>query len=186
MGYIDKRRKRGTIVTYPTMQQSFTMNLSSFGESMKLIGRAPSTNVLVFKKEEARPEAIEQLVLDPKKSPEVYKLVRLRYAENFPNVFVETYIPCELYPTLDSYDFEKCSLYKVMKDLGNPVVSAHRSFEALAASPAVAALLDIEIGGPVILFETASRNAEKRPIEYSIARYRGSSNRFGLYINHMR
>ena len=64
-GYLEKRRRRGTVVTSPKVSQSFTMSISSFEDAMRLAGRMPKTNVLVFKREHAGAEVAKQLELAP-------------------------------------------------------------------------------------------------------------------------
>ena len=91
-GYLEKRRRRGTVVTKPKVSQSFTMSISSFEDAMRLAGRLPKTKVLVFKRERANAEVEKRLELT--RGQDVFKLVRLRYADDLPNVFVESYIPC--------------------------------------------------------------------------------------------
>lgn len=179
-GYLEKRRRRGTIVTKPKVDQSFTMTITSFEDAMRLIGRMPKTNVLVSRSEEASEEVANALTL--KKGAQVYRLVRLRYADDVPNVFVESYIPCGPYPGLASFDFNTTSLYAAMEECGEPVVSARRRLEAIKADSASAALLDVEQGDPLLLFHTVARNAEGTPVEYSIATYRGESNSFEFEV----
>lgn len=180
-GYLEKRRRRGTVVTKPKVSQSFTMTISSFEDAMRLAGRLPKTNVLVFKRERAGAEVEKQLELT--RDQEVYKLVRLRYADDLPNVFVESYIPCALYPGLDSFDFNESSLYAAMDACGNPVMTARRRLEVIKADGAAAALLDVEAGDPLLLFHTVSRDAQGTAVEYSVATYRGESNSFELNVS---
>ena len=179
-GYLEKRRRRGTVVTRPKVSQSFTMNISSFEDAMRLAGRLPKTNVLLFKRERASAEVSEKLELAAGR--EVYKLVRLRYADGLPNVFVESYIPCDLYPGLDSFDFNETSLYAAMDDCGKPVMTARRRLEAVRADGATSALLDVEVGDPLLLFHTVARDADGTAVEYSVATYRGESNSFELDV----
>lgn len=180
-GYLEKRRRRGTVVTKPKVSQSFTMSISSFEDAMRLAGRLPKTNVLVFKRERASGEVEKQLELAH--GQEVFKLVRLRYADDLPNVFVESYIPCALYPGLDSFDFNESSLYAAMDACGNPVMTARRRLEVIKADGAAAALLDVEAGDPLLLFHTVARDAQGTAVEYSVATYRGESNSFELNVS---
>ena len=179
-GYLEKRRRRGTVVTRPKVSQSFTMTISSFEDAMRLDGRMPRTNVLVFKRERANALVAERLGLPG--DGMVYKLVRLRYADDVPNVFVESYVPCELYPGLDAYDFNTTSLYAAMDACGSPVMTARRRLEVVKANDSTAALLDVEVGDPLLLFHTVSRDASGTPVEYSVATYRGESNVFELDV----
>lgn len=180
-GYLEKRRRRGTVVTKPKVSQSFTMSISSFGDAMRLAGRLPKTKVLVFKRERANAEVEKHLELT--RDQDVFKLVRLRYADNLPNVFVESYIPCTLYPGLDSFDFNESSLYAAMDTCGNPVMTARRRLEVIKADGAAAALLDVEAGDPLLLFHTVARDANGTAVEYSVATYRGESNSFELNVS---
>ncbi|WP_075279129.1 GntR family transcriptional regulator [Thermophilibacter provencensis] len=180
-GYLEKRRRRGTVVTKPKVSQSFTMSISSFEDAMRLAGRLPKTKVLVFKRERANAEVEKRLELT--RGQDVFKLVRLRYADNLPNVFVESYIPCTLYPGLDSFDFNGSSLYAAMDTCGNPVMTARRRLEVIKADGAAAALLDVEAGDPLLLFHTVARDANGTAVEYSVATYRGESNSFELNVS---
>lgn len=180
-GYLEKRRRRGTVVTKPKVSQSFTMSISSFEDAMRLAGRLPKTKVLVFKRERANAEVEKRLELT--RSQDVFKLVRLRYVDDLPNVFVESYIPCTLYPGLDSFDFNGTSLYAAMDTCGNPVMTARRRLEVIKADGAAAALLDVEAGDPLLLFHTVARDANGTAVEYSVATYRGESNSFELNVS---
>lgn len=180
-GYLEKRRRRGTVVTKPKVSQSFTMSISSFEDAMRLAGRLPKTKVLVFKRERANAEVEKHLELT--RGQDVFKLVRLRYADDLPNVFVESYIPCTLYPGLDSFDFNESSLYAAMDTCGNPVTTARRRLEVIKADGAAAALLDVEAGDPLLLFHTVARDANGTAVEYSVATYRGESNSFELNVS---
>lgn len=180
-GYLEKRRRRGTVVTKPKVSQSFTMSISSFEDAMRLAGRLPKTKVLMFKRERANAEVEKRLELT--RGQDVFKLVRLRYADDLPNVFVESYIPCTLYPGLDSFDFNESSLYAAMDTCGNPVMTARRRLEVIKADGAAAALLDVEAGDPLLLFHTVARDANGTAVEYSVATYRGESNSFELNVS---
>lgn len=180
-GYLEKRRRRGTVVTKPKVSQSFTMSISSFEDAMRLAGRLPKTKVLVFKRERANAEVEKRLELT--RGQDVFKLVRLRYADDLPNVFVQSYIPCTLYPGLDSFDFNGSSLYAAMDTCGNPVMTARRRLEVIKADGDAAALLDVEAGDPLLLFHTVARDANGTAVEYSVATYRGESNSFELNVS---
>ncbi len=179
-GYLEKRRRRGTVVTVPKVDQAFAMRIMSFEDEMKRAGRAPRTKVLTFKHLKATSEIAGKLEVEP--GTDIYKLVRLRYADDTPNVFVESYIPCNPYRNFDSVDFEETSLYFAMSESGNPVERAHRHLEVSKADVTTAALLDIEEGDPLIIFQTVARDALDSPVEYSVATYRGESNSFDFEV----
>lgn len=180
-GYLEKRRRRGTIVTKPKIEQAFAMGVRSFEDDMIRAGRVVRSAVIIFKREIAGEEVATHLEL-PQHS-EVFKLVRLRYVDEQPNVFVESYLPAERYPSLDTYDFTTKRLYGAMEEIRKPVVRAHRKLEAIKADSALAALLDIDAGDPLFLFHTTGRDEDGVAVEYSIATYRGENNIFEFDVS---
>ena len=133
----------------PKVSQGLTMGVRSFEEDMSREGRVVRSTVVIFKREKASEEVAANLELKPR--AEVYKLVRLRYVDEKPNVFVESYIPVEPYPNFESYDFTTERMYGAMTDEGHPVTQAHRRLDVIKADSATAALLDVEVGGPAVL-----------------------------------
>ena len=82
--------------------------------------------------------------------------MRLRYVDDKPNVFVESYIPVDPYPNFEKYDFTTQRMYGAMTDEGHPVTQAHRRLDVIKADSAIAALLDVEVGDPLFLFQTVT------------------------------
>ena len=72
-GYLEKRKKRGTIVCDPTIRQEFAQVIQTFNKEVKEKGLTPSTKVLTFKQEKAEEEVRQKLNL--KETEKVYKLV---------------------------------------------------------------------------------------------------------------
>ncbi len=179
-GYLESRRRRGTIVTRPKIDQSFTMGVKSFQDQAGMAGHKVTTAVLLFRREEAEAQVAEALEL--KAGEEAYKLVRLRSVDGVPNVFVESHIPCRLYPGLDGFDFTTTRLYEAMGKVGDPVVKAHRRLEVASADETEAALLDVAPHDPLFLFHSVGRDGRGRASEYSIATYRGKGNVFEFEV----
>ena len=95
---------------------------------------------------------------------------------------METYLPCAQLPDLDDIDFANTSLYQTLAECGSAVVSAHRRFEAVSADGALATLLDVAVGDPMLLFYTVGSTKNGIPVEYSKAVYRGEGNVFEVDV----
>ena len=175
-GYLERRKRRGTIVTRPKVDQFAATGIRSFEEEQANVGRKIKTTVINFKRERANAEVMKALGLHAK--AEVYRLVRLRYVDDRANVFVESYVPCEQYPGFEEYDFTTTRLYGAMEDKGRPVVRAHRRLGVIQADSAMSALLDVAVGDPLILMHTIGWDESGTAVEYSIATYRGENNIF--------
>ena len=175
-GYLEKRRKRGTIVKKPKIEQEFARSIESFDSEIYRKGMFPKTKVLSFTKTNATHAIAKNLELNV--GDQVYKLVRLRFAEDQPVVFVTSFIPYDLVPHLDGVDFSQHSLYKTFEQMGHPVCSVRRKLEISNADETLSYLLDISENDPLFLFHTQGFTEKKTPIEYSIAKYRGDINHF--------
>ena len=175
-GLIDRRRKRGTVVCEPKIEQGFAMRIRSFADEMQAANRIARTTVL--QQEVVPAETDVARALGVSEGAAVLHLVRVRYADRLPNVLVETYVPHELYRGIEATDFERASLYVTMRKMGAPMVSAHRRLDVSLADRRIAAELGVSVGSPVFLFHTIATNSDGRIAEYSVATYRGDTNAF--------
>ena len=180
-GYLEKRKRRGTIVKKPKIQQEFTRYIESFDSEVYRKGMFPKTKVLTFAKTSATKEVAENLNLNA--GDPVYKLTRLRFAEDKPVVFVTSFIPYHILPDLNQIDFSKHSLYATFKEMNHPIHSASRKLEITTADETISCLLDIEENDPIFYFHTQGFTENRLPIEYSIAKYRGDINYFVFEIS---
>lgn len=180
-GYLEKRRKRGTIVKKAKIEQEFTRYIKSFDSEMSQRGMFPQTKVLTFTKTTATEEVAENLDLNV--NDPVYKLTRLRFAEEKPVVFVTSFIPCYLLPDLETVDFSKQSLYATFKQMGHPIQSATRKLEITLCDETTSYLLDVNENDPLFYFHTKGLTTNQVPIEYSIAKYRGDINAFVFEVS---
>ena len=172
-GILEKRRKRGTIVCAPKIDQGFTQTISSFDSEIHQKGHSSQTKVLAFQKEEASDEIKEVL-----RCNEVLKLVRLRYIDHTPNVFVTTYMPYPLFAHFLDLDFSKESFYDQCARCDHPIASITRHLEVVSADETLADLLQINQQDPLFYFHSYGTDPQGIPIEYSISKYRGDTNSF--------
>ncbi|MBM7543433.1 GntR family transcriptional regulator [Periweissella beninensis] len=180
-GYLDRRKKRGTIVRQRKIVQEFTHVIASYDQEMDNHGLIPMTKVIMFTTEVADNEVCERLNL-PIDSI-VFKLVRLRYANDQPIVIVTTYIPYSVVPHLSDYDFTAVSLYETLAANNTAVVRVQRRLEVIKADETVANLLNVQQNEPLFYFHTIGHTQDSGAIEYSIAKYRGDLNSFNIDVS---
>jgi len=180
-GYLEKRKKRGTLVKRSKIQQDFTRHVESFDSELYRKGLSPRTKVLNFTTTTATEEVAKNLNLN--ESDLVYKLTRLRFAEDKPVVFVTSFIPYQILPDLHQVDFSKHSLYATFREMGYPIHSVSRKLEITMADETASYLLDVQENDPLFYFHTRGFTKNRLPIEYSIAKYRGDINSFVLEIS---
>ncbi len=180
-GYLEKRKKRGTMVCKPKIEQGFTQFIASFDSQMNLQGLETKTTVLGFKKEKVTEDIMNNLHL--KATDEVYRLVRLRFVDNQPNVLVTSYVPVKFFPNLLEVDFTSNRLYDVFENSGHPISLLTRKLETFKADETIADLLEIQCGDPMFFFKSVGYDESHIPIEYSISKYRGDNNSFVMELS---
>lgn len=180
-GYLERRKKRGTIVTQTKIKQQFTHVIKSYNTEIQNNGLVAKTQVLNFSTEKASDEVAEALTIKP--NTEVYKLVRLRSADNKPVVFVVTYLPIAQLSDLQKIDFTHHSLYSELAKAGLEITHVSRKIEVHPATEEEAQLLETDIKAPIFYFHTIGFTKDHRALEYSIASYRGDLNYFMVEID---
>ncbi|MDF7637898.1 GntR family transcriptional regulator [Lactobacillus sp. ESL0791] len=179
-GYLERRRKRGTLVKQAKIEQEFTHIIESYSTEMSAKGIYPKTNLLYFQVEKANEEVSKNLQITAQAL--VFKIVRLRYANKQPIVLVTTYVPQERVPELQNYDLGQVSLYETLEKYQLKVTHVIRKLEVLEADETTANLLNISLNKPIFYFHTQGLTSDERPIEYSIAKYRGDLNSFMIDV----
>lgn len=176
-GYLYRVKGKGTFIAKPKINQDFLLVLDNFNNEMKKKGLTPSTKVLSLKTTESDEKVSKALNIAF--GSEVIQLMRLRYADKEPNVFVTTYLPKEKCPGIIDEDMNSESLYNLLEDKYGLVISrATRTVEAILAGEYEAKLLHVEKGAPIQFFESIAYLSDGTPIEYSLAKYRGDRNKF--------
>ena len=175
-----RREQRKVIVPKSKMDGMFFGVLQSFDAEMRSKHLTPKTKVLNFETRMHEPAA-EKLGL-AKDEPCIY-LERVRFADDDPIVWVETYLPYKLIPDLLNTNFEEMSLYETIEGKYQiRIERVSRIFEATTATPREAELLEVKKGDPICFVKTIAYDQNDKPVEYSIARYRGDKNRFVVEI----
>lgn len=178
-GLLHRIKGKGTFVSAPKIQQDFMQKLVSFTEEMQQKGLKGTTRVLSLQLVPALKNVAAYLSLAIEEP--VFQLDRLRFINDEPIVVVTTYLPQKYCPTLNQQDLNNQSLYKTLEDQYSIRISkARRILEAIAATEEYAKLLEIEEGAPIQLSRTVAWDQYNRPIEFSIARYRGDRSQFTI------
>lgn len=175
-GYLERHPRKGTIVRTPRISQRYGTILQSFDDEMHQHNLVPRTQVISSHKTHASAEVASSLRI--KEGALVYEIVRLRYANDAPNVLVNSFVPLDLYPHIDDVDFAHESLYAYFAGQGNPVLRARRTLIVVKADSYFSALLDVPAGDPLERFSTIAYTSSGRIGEYSVAYYRGDINAF--------
>ena len=118
-----------------------------------------------------------------KEGDRVIYLYRKRLADGEPIVTLETYLPYCICSFVLEHNLEEERLYSILnQSKETSVFRVNRIVEAIEADKNDEKYLNIERGKPIQHFSSIGYNIYDRPIEYSLARYRGDRNRFEITV----
>lgn len=175
--YLEIKRGIGTFVKENKKYNIWGLEeLRSFEDEAKRHGLKNKTEVLNMVLINKNTELDE---IFNSKYEKYYKLTRLRYIEDEPSILVDTYIPYNLAPDLDKYDFSKLSLFYIIKNEYNIKINyAQKTLLPINICEKEAKILNIEEGKAIQLVKTTIYDEYNEPFEYSISRDRGDMTRF--------
>ena len=175
-GLVEIRRGKGTFVLQPKITQELTQ-LSGFVEDIQSLGRRASARVLDKQTVPASDSVARQLALTAGTS--VFRIQRVRLADDSPLSFDETYLPREIGERILENDLETEPIFSLLEQkYDTPLVEAEYCLEAVSADTTVARALGIAVGSPIFLIERTSYTSGHEPVDYEKLYYRGDQVRF--------
>lgn len=183
-GYLYRVKSKGTFVSRPKISQEFIRKIESFHDEILRSGMTPYTEVLelkILRGTDANPDVLKALELD--KTEDVIYLYRRRGADTNPIVTVRTYLPYRECAFLMDHNLQQEQMYTVLNQKDETsIFRIERTVEAREAKAEDIKLLNMKRGKPILYFESIGFNAYSKPIEYSLSRYRGDSNKFQVTV----
>lgn len=169
-GMVTRIQGKGTFVAERKVSYGL-QRLTSFSEEMRMKGMTPSSRLLSLSKENPSPSVAKWLNMSSE--DRVYRMERLRLADQLPMAYQISYIPEGICPDLDRYDFSKESLFSVIENQYNLRLSwQHQVIKPVIASKTEAQLLEIKIGMPLLLAEGVAFLEDGTPVEAKRILYR--------------
>ena len=175
-GLVQSRRGQGSFVSGPKLEQPVDI-LTGFSDNILAKGMKPGARVLSAEQRLASQSVARSLGL-PVGEP-VWRLHRLRLADNMPAALEISYFPARLFPDLNRHDLEGRSVYAILaEEYGVRLAWARQCLEPTVARPEEASLLGIPVGAPLMLVERTTFDETERIVEFAKDLYRGDCFRF--------
>ncbi len=167
-GRLAKVPGKGTVVTRPRVESQ--LHLASFTQDMRRRGHRPTTTLLSCASEPAD-ETVAK-ALDINLQDAVWKIERLRLADDEPMALETSWYPESLFPHLDAEDLESSLYATIESGYGVVITGAEQTVWTERADRAHARLLDTPAGAPLFVFDRVASSSD-RPVERTVSRYRG-------------
>ncbi|MBS4195978.1 GntR family transcriptional regulator [Lederbergia citri] len=177
---IYKQHGKGTFVSPKVINQSL-LKFYSFTEEMKKINKVPSSQVLDFEEVESDIQLAKKMEIS--EGTKVYKITRLRFADDEPMMYETSYLPQSRFPDLHGDDLERVPMYTLFRDKYEAIITkATERFSAIPTSKKEAELLNIREGEPSLLINRISFEGDAI-IEYTVTIARGDKFTYSVELN---
>ncbi|MCP3032536.1 phosphonate metabolism transcriptional regulator PhnF [Halobacillus sp. A1] len=174
-GILYREKGRGTFVAEKKIEQPL-QGMTSFTEDMKARGMEASSKLLVFEKTTAPYDISRKL--NVKEDADVYKIQRIRYADQKPMAIETNYLSAAMFPDLDEQTVLGSLYSYVEKKKKQPIAKASQMIEATTADENQAALLDIPVDAAILYIERNSILSDGTPFEVVKSAYRADRYKF--------
>ncbi len=179
-GYLFRVQGQGTFVKQPRVEAS-SGEFTGFMEDMRRRGFTVRSEVISSGSMPVPEELCEPLALE--QHEEVYRIRRLRYANEEPIVLQETYLVADKCTGIDRFNLETESIYQHLReDYQLEIGIARESLEAQIASEENGGLLRIDRGAPILFSKRLTFLSNGLPIEFCYSWYRGDRYVFELEL----
>jgi GntR family transcriptional regulator len=173
-GKLDRTQGSGTFVAPPKL--THVRQLTSFSEDAESQGRETRSEVLSL--ERVPLDAADAELLGRRPGERAYRVERLRYLDGDPLAHEVALLPGRL-PRLRRELSRRGSLYLTLAEAyGIDIKDVEDTVETALAGPDATALLDIEMGAPLLVVQRLARDAEGVPVELTRSAFRGDRFRF--------
>lgn len=168
-GYLTRVPGSGTYINKIRREGSGMATLG-FMESISKKGFNVTTKVVFKELEIPSKDVAERLNIFL--SQQVYHIKRVRFVNNIPIVFQDSYIRQDLCPGLFEYDLENKSLYRsIQKITGKEIRKARDKIEAIESDEKMEEILKVKKSFPLLYIERVAF-IDDNPIELTYSWYR--------------
>lgn len=183
-GLLTRRHGVGTFVAKLRLEQP-PERVIGFTERMRRNGLTPSTRVLDHDVFLARTTSVDiAAALHVGANDRIFRISRLRLANDEPIVLETIHVPLRRFPGLDAIDLGAESLYRVFAErYGTDVTFLRESLEPVLLTAHEAALLRAQAGAPAMLAKIVTFDQQHEPIEHSVSLVRGDRCQYEIELS---
>ncbi len=169
-GLVIRERGRGTRVTRKGPVPPVRASVEGLLENMMAMGLKTDVDLLEFAYQ--RPSGEVRDILGCEAGAEVQRTVRVRRLEGEPFSHLTTFVPEDIGRTYESGELASTPLLTLLERGGVVVGRAEQTITATLADAAVAPLLEVDLGAPLLKISRTVYDQKDRPIEYIVGLYR--------------
>jgi len=174
-GILTRVHGKGTFVKNPKLDSTMAV-LQGFGRFLEQQGMKSTSKVIFCGIRPAGYKFHKIFGIDANAS--VFRLFRVRLGDGEPISVEDTYIPYDLVPGIEKYDFQICSLYQAMEEYGIYLAEGTEKLEIIRILNPEAKLLGLKPGSMAFHLENTSKDKSGRIVEFTLSFTHGERFRF--------
>ncbi|MFC3395310.1 GntR family transcriptional regulator [Brenneria rubrifaciens] len=178
-GLLERRHGSGTYILQKDVQLK-SHALNSFAEHMRLIGRATTNEVVDFRIIPAPPSIARQLRL--RSDEKIYFARRLRYVDGKSCMLEDSYLPVAPFPELSVKHLQGSKFAYIEDEKHIEIAGCYEIFSPILAEGAVARLLNVNEGMPLLQMTSLSQSVDGAYIDFSIMIYNVHDYQVSFYM----
>ena len=180
-GLIFRIHGKGTFVSKPKAFQDLG-RLQGFGEAMRGMGYETYSKVVSIRTGKPTPQVAERLQLA--KGSKITELKRVRYLNREPISLDVTYLPATIGCRLAKEDLATRDVFVILEnDFGMSLGHADLQIGSTVADEALAKLLRVQEGSPVLVIDRMTHTTDGQPIDYEHLYYRGDAFQYKVRVD---
>jgi GntR family transcriptional regulator len=166
-GLIVRQRGRGTVVAPRHEHHRRATQAGGLRQQFASAGQELKTRVVSLTVEEPPAPAVAELG-----TTNTWRLERVRFVDDEPVIYMSTWLPIDLFPTLTAEELDGGSLHDWMRSVGHPPQGGPRQIEAVTADSVVTTHLACRRGDALLLLQGITKDAYGRGLEWFQAWHR--------------
>lgn len=179
-GLVRRIHGKGTFVNRINLESDLGSSFK-FGQQMRSLGKVPTTKVIDFEHKEVNSYFAENLGLQI--GDMIYKIERLRLADDEVMMFERTYLPVKYFPNLSQAMLEASSMYGIFQNrFDEKIAYADEYFSAGIIGNCDSKFMNLDEGTPCLNLKRRTYDLENRVIEFTLSVAR--SDVFAYHVRH--
>ncbi len=164
-GYLERRHGSGCyIINKEVLHEN--KGLNSLTEQAIKSNKTLTSKVITFSVIPCPTSVAQRLKIKPGES--IYYTVRVRYVDDRPVHYEESFLPVSLYPTLSVYHLERSKFDYIEKERGLVIEGNYFTFKPLLVPEGIARHLELQAGELVMQVTSISHAPDGRILDYSM------------------
>ncbi|KAB8137807.1 GntR family transcriptional regulator [Gracilibacillus oryzae] len=178
-GLLVRMKGKGTFIAEQKIQQTLK-GITSFSEEMKQKGKKAASRIITLEEVNANPYIAEKLDVD--KDSSIWKLKRVRLADQIPIAFETSYMPKKIVGEIKEENFAQSFYDYVENTLQLKITHGNQDIESTLAEEEDKEYLELEEGSPILLINRLTYVDGNRPFEYVRTAYRADKYKYKLSL----